>query len=75
MKNHAVVMARFAVNCMSKTSQLTNELVATLGLETADLGLRIGLNSGPTTGGGTSCCVVVMSDHQHVHPPYGIMYI
>jgi class 3 adenylate cyclase len=52
MTNHAVVMARFAFECLDKTSELTTELVATLGLETADLRLRIGLNSGPTTAGG-----------------------
>jgi hypothetical protein len=47
-------MARFAFDCLSKTSMLTGELVATLGLETAELKLRIGLNSGPTTAGGKS---------------------
>jgi hypothetical protein len=52
LKNHAVVRARFALDCLQKAKELTSDLVATLGLETADLQLRIGLNSGPTTAGG-----------------------
>jgi class 3 adenylate cyclase len=52
MKNHAVTMARFAYDCLTKTSELTAQLTSTLGIETADLRLRIGLNSGPTTAGG-----------------------
>jgi hypothetical protein len=52
MKNHVVVMARFAIDCLAKTSELTAQLTTTLGIETADLRLRIGLNSGPTTAGG-----------------------
>lgn len=51
-QNHAVLMARFAFNCLEKTSQLTVQLISKLGLKTADLRLRIGLNSGPTTAGG-----------------------
>jgi hypothetical protein len=52
MKNHAIVMARFALECLTKTSEITAQLTSTLGIETADLRLRIGLNSGPTTAGG-----------------------
>lgn len=50
-KNHAVIIARFAFDCLAKTTELTTQLVSTLGLETAELQLRIGLNSGPTTAG------------------------
>jgi hypothetical protein len=52
MKDHAVVMARFAFDCLTETAKLTTQLTSTLGIETADLKLRIGLNSGPTTAGG-----------------------
>jgi hypothetical protein len=52
MANHAVVMTRFAFECLMKTAELTSQLTSTLGIETADLVLRIGLNSGPTTAGG-----------------------
>jgi class 3 adenylate cyclase len=53
MKRHAVVMTRFANDCLTKTLGLTSQLTETLGVETTDLRLRIGLNSGPTTAGGT----------------------
>jgi class 3 adenylate cyclase len=58
MKSHAVVMARFAFECLNKTSEITAQLTSTLGMGTSDLRLRIGLNSGPTTAGGKShyCC-------------------
>jgi class 3 adenylate cyclase len=50
-KNHAVVMAKFAVNCRNKTNQICQELELSLGPGTADLKLRIGLHSGPVTAG------------------------
>jgi adenylate cyclase len=50
-KNHAVVMAKFAVECRSKTNQLCQELEVLLGSGTADLKFRIGLHSGPVTAG------------------------
>jgi hypothetical protein len=64
MKNHAVVMARFAFECLNQTSVLTTQLVPTLGIETADLRLRIGLNSGPTTAGGKSFPLNIYVDHE-----------
>ena len=39
-------MARFALDCSQKMMSLTRKLVASLAPDTADLGLRIGLNSG-----------------------------
>jgi class 3 adenylate cyclase len=57
MQNHAVVMARFAFDCLKTTADLTTQLTSTLGIETADLKLRIGLNSGPTTAGGKSASI------------------
>jgi class 3 adenylate cyclase len=49
--DHAVIMARFARDCMSRLSELTHDLVGTLGAETADLDMRVGLHSGATTAG------------------------
>jgi class 3 adenylate cyclase len=50
-KDHAVQMARFATKCLAMMRQLSHSLQATLGPDTADLTLRIGLNSGPVTAG------------------------
>jgi class 3 adenylate cyclase len=50
-KSHAVVMAKFAADCRSKTNQICQELEISLGPGTADLKLRIGLHSGPVTAG------------------------
>jgi class 3 adenylate cyclase len=44
-------MARFARDIRSKMADLTREMECTLGPDTGDLKLRIGLNSGPTTAG------------------------
>jgi class 3 adenylate cyclase len=50
-KDHAVVMARFARDCTNKANDTTRRLEVTLGPDTADLAFRIGLHSGPVTGG------------------------
>ncbi|KAG7354797.1 adenylate/guanylate cyclase [Nitzschia inconspicua] len=50
-KDHAVVMARFARDCLSSLQQMTKDLEVTLGPDTADLSMRIGLHSGPVTAG------------------------
>ena len=50
-KDHAVTMARFAWDCLNKMIEITSDLETTLGPGTADLALRVGLNSGPTTAG------------------------
>ena len=44
-------MAKFARDCILKMSQLTMNLVDTLGEDTANLEMRIGLHSGSVTGG------------------------
>ena len=49
--NHPVVMSRFANDCLTKMQSVTKELELSLGVGTADLGLRIGLHSGPVTAG------------------------
>ncbi|CAB9525455.1 Receptor-type guanylate cyclase gcy (Partial), partial [Seminavis robusta] len=50
-KDHATVMARFAHDCLEKMSELCHDLESTFGPDTADLRMRIGLNSGPVTAG------------------------
>ena len=50
-RDHAVVMARFARDCLVKTIELTQELEKTLGPDTGDLAIRIGMHSGPVTAG------------------------
>ena len=51
MKNHATVMARFSRDCLVKLTKLLQRLEVSLGPDTADLGMRVGLNSGPVTAG------------------------
>jgi len=50
-KDHAVVMARFAYECLLQMSQMTRDLEVVLGPGTSDLALRIGLHSGSVIGG------------------------
>jgi class 3 adenylate cyclase len=50
-KDHAKIMARFAYEILLSTNHLTQQLEAVLGPGTSDLGLRIGLHSGPVTAG------------------------
>jgi class 3 adenylate cyclase len=50
-ENHAVIMAKFADDCMVKMGQLTAELATVLGEDTAGLAMRVGLHSGSVTGG------------------------
>jgi len=50
-KDHAVVMSKFARDCREQFNELCSALESTLGPETGDLHLRIGLHSGPVTAG------------------------
>lgn len=50
-EDHAVIMVKFANDAMLKFCQVKNDLVPSLGADTADLEMRIGLHSGSTTGG------------------------
>ena len=45
-KDHAVVMARFAMDALLTTQEVVKRLEMTLGPDTGDLGVRIGLHSG-----------------------------
>jgi class 3 adenylate cyclase len=49
--DHAVIMARFARDCMMRLRELLHDLSATMGADTADLDMRVGLHSGATTAG------------------------
>jgi class 3 adenylate cyclase len=49
--DHAVVMARFARECLSKCEKVLQSLELKLGPDTGDLAMRFGLNSGPVTAG------------------------
>lgn len=50
-ENHAVIMAKFARDCVEALTEIVHSMVESLGPETADLALRVGLHSGPVTGG------------------------
>eukprot|EP00934_Nitzschia_sp_Nitz4_P008759 Nitzschia sp. Nitz4//scaffold136_size62208//2//1935//NITZ4_006359-RA/size62208-augustus-gene-0.3-mRNA-1//-1//CDS//3329535591//8749//frame0 len=50
-REHAVIMCKFARDILAKMVSLTKELEVTLGPDTGDLSLRIGVHSGPVTGG------------------------
>ena len=50
-KDHATTMVRFARDCMVRMNELVTELSETLGEDTAKLGFRVGLHSGPVTAG------------------------
>lgn len=49
--DHALVMARFARDCMIRFQLLTHKLEVELGPDTSSLGIRVGLHSGPVTAG------------------------
>ena len=49
--DHAVAMAKFARDCLYKMRSITKELEVSLGPDTSSLTFRIGLHSGPVTGG------------------------
>jgi class 3 adenylate cyclase len=50
-KDHAVTMCRFARDCMFRMWALVKKLETTLGPDTSDLTMRMGLHSGPVTAG------------------------
>ena len=52
-KDHALVMCRFANDTREKMRLVTKTLESTLGSDTGDLDLRIGLHSGQ----GEFCCL------------------
>ena len=49
--DHAVVMARFARDCLFRFNVLARRLVLELGPDCEELDIRIGVHSGPVTAG------------------------
>jgi class 3 adenylate cyclase len=50
-KTHALNMCRFADDCVRRMTYMTKKLEVELGPDTGDLGLRVGIHSGPVTAG------------------------
>jgi len=50
-KDHAVAMARFCKDILHKFNYMVKAMVVELGPDTEDLGLRVGIHSGPVTAG------------------------
>jgi class 3 adenylate cyclase len=50
-KDHAVGMARFATECLRQMKDLVRRLEITLGPDTGELSMRLGLHSGPVIAG------------------------
>jgi class 3 adenylate cyclase len=50
-EDHAVTMARFARDCIAEHIAAVKKLESSLGPETGDLRIRVGLHSGPITAG------------------------
>jgi class 3 adenylate cyclase len=50
-EDHAVIMAKFARDCLLKMKEVTQALEFRLGPDTTDLSMRVGLNSGQVTAG------------------------
>lgn len=50
-KDHASVMARFSRDCLLAMNDLTKKLEVTLGPDTGELAMRVGLHTGPVTAG------------------------
>ena len=48
---HAVIMCKFAQDCLERIPVVTRELAGRLGEDTKDLGMRVGVHSGKTTAG------------------------
>ena len=50
-EEHAIVMCKFARDCLDTFNELVKQLEIVLGPDTGDLALRTGLHSGPVTAG------------------------
>ena len=50
-KDHAVRMAKFARECVHRMAELVRRLGVSLGPDTEDLCLRVGMHSGAVTAG------------------------
>jgi class 3 adenylate cyclase len=50
-EDHAVIMAKFAWDMMSKLKQVLQDMENSMGGDVLDLSIRVGLHSGPVTAG------------------------
>ncbi|KAG7365344.1 adenylate/guanylate cyclase [Nitzschia inconspicua] len=50
-EDHALIMAKFARDCLKKINEVIHALEVRLGPDTTELTMRFGLNSGQVTGG------------------------
>ena len=50
-ERHAIIMANFAWMCLYKMQEVVSELEVTLGPDTGNLSMRMGMHSGPVTAG------------------------
>jgi class 3 adenylate cyclase len=50
-QDHALVMAKFAMDCLTTLDQVAERLIPELGPDTSTLKLRVGLHSGPVVAG------------------------
>eukprot|EP00538_Stauroneis_constricta_P012395 CAMPEP_0119571056 /NCGR_PEP_ID=MMETSP1352-20130426/43927_1 /TAXON_ID=265584 /ORGANISM="Stauroneis constricta, Strain CCMP1120" /LENGTH=1560 /DNA_ID=CAMNT_0007620735 /DNA_START=72 /DNA_END=4756 /DNA_ORIENTATION=- len=50
-KHHATIMVQFAKQCRTKFNELVKQMEVTLGPDTGELGIRMGMHSGPVTAG------------------------
>ena len=74
-KDHALAMARFSVEVLLKFNRVIHNLAESLGDGTNQLGLRVGIHSGPCTAGvirGDNarfqvCVCVIMEGPADVH--------
>lgn len=48
---HALIMARFADECLHALQEVTQQLAEKFGEDTTDLQVRVGMHSGATTAG------------------------
>lgn len=53
--DHALAMAKFSRSMVGKFNELVGTLETTLGPDTADLGIRVGMHSGPGTSSSIEC--------------------
>jgi class 3 adenylate cyclase len=50
-KDHALTMGRFARDCLVSFNNVVKQLENELGPDTGELGIRVGIHSGPVTAG------------------------
>ena len=50
-RDHAIAMVKFAHDIVHSMGKIVRRLETTLGPDTADLGIRVGIHSGPVTAG------------------------